>query len=180
VFYGDSITDFWPTTFPAEFFPGKPYIGRGISGQSTPELVWRFQQDVLDLHPSMVVVLAGTNDVILPNSRMTPRQTIANIETMVKLAQRHGIHVIVCSILPVSHFPEPKQEAFTTRIKAINSTLQSRAHADHFYYLDYFGAMADQTGAMRSSLSPDGVHPNAAGYALMHAMAQSAIDQISG
>lgn len=176
VFYGDSITDFWPTDYPAVFFPGKPYIGRGISGQSTPEMVWRFQPDVIALHPAAVVVLAGTNDVVLTERKITFQQTIENIQAMVQMAQRNHIRIILCSLLPVSHYPPAQQAAFSRRIRTINYWLQSYAASQHLTYVDYYAAMSDRAGDMKCSLSNDGLHPNAAGYAVMQQLAQRAID----
>jgi lysophospholipase L1-like esterase len=176
VFYGDSITDFWPTTYAPQFFPGKPYIGRGITGQSTDELLWRFQQDVLDLHPSTVVILAGTNDVVLPERHITYRDTITNIQTMVQLATQHRIRVILCSLPPVSRYPQPQQSIFSRKIKALNTWLQTYAAQQHLTYVDYYAAMADPSGAMNNSLTVDGLHPSAAGYAVMRSLAQQAID----
>jgi lysophospholipase L1-like esterase len=176
VFYGDSITDFWPTAYRAQFFPGKPYIGRGISGQSTPALVWRFQQDVIELHPAAVVLLAGANDIILPERHITYQQTTRNIQTMVEMAQRHGIRVILCSILPVSHYPPQQQAIFTREIGALNLWLQTYAANQHLIYVNYYAAMADGTGSLKSSYSPDGVHPNAAGYGIMQSLVQQAMD----
>ena len=176
VFYGDSITDFWPTAFKSQFFPGKPYIGRGITGQSTPQMVWRFQQDVIELHPAAVVILAGTNDVLWPQRNITYRQTTRNIQAMVEMAQRHRMRVILCSILPVSRYPQPQQAIFTRKIKELNLWLRKEAADRHLTYVDYYDAMADREGALYRSLTVDGVHPNAAGYALMHSLVQAAID----
>lgn len=175
VFYGDSITDFWATDNSSVFFPGKHYIGRGISGQSTPELLWRFQPDVLALHPEAVVLLAGSNDVVLPQRKITFQLTIGNVEIMAQMARRKHIRVILCSLLPVSHYPPAEQAAFSSQISAINRWLQSYAGAQHLTYLNYYSAMADAAGNMKSSLTADGLHPNAAGYALMQQLAQQAL-----
>lgn len=176
VFYGDSITDFWPTAFRTQFFPGKPYIGRGIAGQSTPQMLWRFQQDVIELHPAAVVILAGADDVLLPQRNITYQQTTRNIQAMVEMAQRHRIRVILCSILPISHYPPPQQAVFTGEIKAINTWLRNAAAEQHLTYVDYYDAMVDNKGALDSSMSADGVHPNATGYAVMHSLVQAAMD----
>lgn len=176
VFYGDSITDVWPTAYATHFFPGKPYIGRGITGQSTDALLWRFQQDVIDLHPSAVVILAGSNDVVLVDRHITFQQTITNIQDMVELAQQHHIRAILCSLPPVSHYPQPQQTVFSEKIKAINHWLQNYAASQNLPYVDYYSAMADTTGTMKNSLSVDGLHPNAAGYDVMRPLVQQAID----
>jgi lysophospholipase L1-like esterase len=176
VFYGDSITDFWPTAYKTLFFPGRHYIGRGIAGQSTPELLWRFQQDVIDLHPAAVVLLAGSNDVVLTERHITFQQTTRNIQTMVEMAQRHRIRVILCSALPVSHYPPQQQAVFTGKIRALNLWLQTYAANQHLTYVNYYAAMADGTGSMKNSLSTDGLHPNAAGYSIMQSLMQQTMD----
>lgn len=176
IFYGDSITDFWPTAYPAEFFPGKPYIGRGITGQSTDEMVWRFQQDVIDLHPEAVVILGGSNDVVLTDRLITFHRTATNLRIMTQMAERHHIRVILCSLLPVAHYPQPKQGLFSQEIRNINHWMKAYAASQHLTYLDYYSAMVDNTGAMKNSLTVDGLHPNGAGYELMRTLAQQAID----
>jgi lysophospholipase L1-like esterase len=176
VFYGDSITDFWPTAYKTLFFPGRPYIGRGIAGQSTPELVWRFQQDVIDLHPTAVVLLAGSNDVVLPERHITFQQTTRNIQAMVEMAQRRRIRVILCSIPPVSNHPPPQQAVLTGEIRALNLWLQAYAANQHLTYVNYYAAMADGAGSMKDALSTDGLHPNAAGYGIMQSLVQQAMD----
>lgn len=179
IFYGDSITDFWPTSYPAQFFSEKSYIGRGITGQSTDAMIWRFDQDVVALHPQTVVILAGTNDVVVPERTFNDQQTIKNIETMAEIAKRHQIRVILCSILPVSHYPQRQQNLFNSRIQQINASLRAYAMQQRLTYVDYYSSMADRTGAMQNSLSGDGIHPNANGYAIMHSLVQAAIDSAS-
>jgi lysophospholipase L1-like esterase len=176
VFYGDSITDFWPTDDPSSFFPGKPYIGRGVTGQSTDGMLWRFQQDVIDLHPAAVVILAGANDVVLPDRHITFQETTTNLQAMVNLARQHGIRVILCSLLPVSHYAQPQQTVFSKEIVALNHWIQIYAAHQHLTYIDYYSAMADQSGAMNNAFTVDGLHPNAAGYSVMQQLAQQAID----
>jgi acyl-CoA thioesterase-1 len=175
VFFGDSITDFWATYHPAQFFPGSNYVDRGITGQTSREMVWRFQQDVLDLHPSGVVILAGANDIVLPSRHLTHSQTMENLQAMVQAAKLHGIRVVICSILPVSSYPPPAEASYTQQIRSINLWLQRYADAQHITYLDYFTPMSTPTGAMNSSFSNDGLHPNSAGYALMQSLASSAL-----
>ena len=175
VFYGDSITDFWALNYPSEFFPGSGYVDRGISGQSSREMVWRFQQDVIDLHPTTVVILAGTNDVILPQRHITYKQTTANIQAMAQAAKRHGIRVILCSLLPISRSQQTEQAIYTQKIRALNAWLQNYAEHEHITYLDYFTAMSTASGSLDSALSDDGTHPNAAGYARMQIMALQAL-----
>lgn len=176
IFYGDSITDVWPTAYAAQFFPGKSYIGRGMTGQSTDQMLWRFQQDVIDLRPSTVVILGGSNDVVLADRHITFQQTTTNIQSMVELAQHHNIRVILCSLPPVSHYPRAKQVLFSEEIRTLNDRLRAYAASQNLTYVDYYSAMVDDTGAMKNSLSVDGLHPNAAGYSVMELLAQQAID----
>jgi lysophospholipase L1-like esterase len=181
VFYGDSITDGWgrrPNT--GEFFPGKPYVNRGISGQTTPQMVVRFRQDVIDLHPAAVVILAGTNDVAGNTGPMTPEMTEDNFRSMVDLAKANGIRVILASITPAADYPWHKGLAPAPKIKALNDWLKGYCVTHSVTYLDYYSALVDQSGGMKEGTSFDGVHPNAAGYAIMGPLAQAAIDKTLG
>jgi lysophospholipase L1-like esterase len=181
VFYGDSITDGWgrrPGT--GDFFPGKPYVNRGISGQTTPQMVVRFRQDVIDLHPAAVVILAGTNDVAGNTGPMTPEMTEENFESMIDLAKTNGIRVIVASITPVADYPWRPGLGPVAKIDALNAWLKDYCTAHGATYLDYFSAMADENGGMKPGISFDGVHPNAKGYAIMTPLAQAAIDKALG
>ena len=181
VFYGDSITDGWgrrPDT--GEFFPGKPYVNRGISGQTTPQMVVRFRQDVINLRPAAVVILAGTNDVAGNTGPMTPEMTEDNFRSMVDLAKANGIRVIVASITPAADYPWKKGLTPTPKIRALNNWLQGYCVNHSVTYLDYYSAMVDEDGGMRPGISFDGVHPNAKGYAIMGPLAQAAIDNALG
>ena len=181
VFYGDSITDGWGRRPGAgEFFPGKPYVNRGISGQTTPQMVVRFRQDVINLHPAAVVILAGTNDVAGNTGPMTPEMTEDNFRSMIDLAKANGIRVIVASITPAADYSWKKGMAPAPKIRALNSWLQGYCVNHSVTYLDYYSAMADEDGGMRAGLSFDGVHPNAKGYAIMTPLAQAAIDKALG
>jgi lysophospholipase L1-like esterase len=178
VFYGDSITDGWGRgPGRGDFFPGKPYVNRGISGQTTPQMLVRFRQDVIDLHPAAVVILAGTNDVAGNTGPMTPEMTEDNFRSMVELAKANGIRVILASITPAADYPWRPGLGPVAKIKALNVWLQGYC-ADHsLIYLDYYSAMVDANGGMKPGISFDGVHPNAKGYAIMTPLAQAAIDK---
>jgi lysophospholipase L1-like esterase len=181
VFYGDSITDGWgrrPDT--GDFFPGKPYVNRGISGQTTPQMVVRFRQDVINLRPAAVVILAGTNDVAGNTGPMTPEMTEDNFRSMIDLAKANGIRVVVASITPAADYPWRKGLAPAPKIKALNNWLQGYCVNHSVTYLDYYTAMAGEDGGMKPGISFDGVHPNAKGYAIMAPLAQAAIDKALG
>jgi lysophospholipase L1-like esterase len=181
VFYGDSITDSWgrrPAT--GTFFPGKPYVNRGISGQTTPQMVVRFQQDVIHLQPALVVILAGTNDVAGNTGPSTPEMTEDNFASMAAIARQSGIKVVLASITPTHAYPWNPSVQPVPAIREINQWLRNYCAREHFVYLDYYSALADDQGAMRPGLSFDGVHPNAAGYAIMAPLAETAIAQALG
>jgi len=181
VFYGDSITDVWgrrPGT--GDFFPMKPYVNRGISGQTTPQMVVRFRQDVIDLHPAAVLILAGTNDIAGNTGPMTPEMTEDNFRSMIDLAKSSGIRVIVASILPVADYPWKHGLTPAPKIKALNDWLRGYCVNHSVTYLDYYSAMVGPDGGMKPGISFDGVHPNAEGYAIMTPLAQAAIDKTLG
>ena len=178
VFYGDSITDAWgrrPGT--GTFFPGEPYVNRGISGQTTPQMVVRFHQDVVDLHPAVVVILAGTNDVAENTGPMTPEMTMDNFRAMVEMARANGIKPVIASIPPAGDFPWKKGMEPAPKIRALNQLLQAWCKSEGIVWVDYYSAMADANGAMKPGLSVDGVHPNAAGYAIMAPLAEAGIQK---
>jgi lysophospholipase L1-like esterase len=184
VFMGDSITDAWPQPRFGTFFVGKPYVGRGISGQTTPQMLVRFRPDVIDLEPKVVVILAGTNDVAGNTGPMSNEEIEANIASMAELAKLHGIRVVLSSILPVGAYhvaPNGTPQTLLrpmSRIKAINEWMKAYAAKEKHVYLDYWTtAMVDETGHMRTELSSDDLHPNAQGYAVMGPLAEAAIKQ---
>ncbi len=176
VFIGDSITDYWKV---ADYFPGKPYINRGIDGQTTPQMLVRFRQEVIDLHPKVLVVLAGTNDVAGVTGRTRNEEIEANYASMAELARMHNIRVVFSSLLPVYNYTDDAKESFALRpaerILALNRWLEQYCAKNGFVYLDYFSALVDDRGMMKRALSDDGLHPNAAGYKVMAPLAEKAI-----
>jgi len=178
VFLGDSITDYWKLT---DSFPGKPYINRGIDGQTTPQMLVRFRQDVIDLHPAVLVVLAGTNDVAGVTGPARNEDIEANYASMAELARLHHIRVVFASLLPVNNYTEDSKESFALRprerILALNAWLKDYCAKNDLVYLDYFSAMIDDKGLLRRDLSDEGLHPNAAGYKVMAPLAEKAIAQ---
>jgi lysophospholipase L1-like esterase len=177
VFYGDSITDAWgrrPDT--GEFFPGKPYVNRGISGQTTEQMVVRFRQDVIDLHPEAVVILAGTNDIAGNTGPETPETIENDFRSMVDLARANHIRVILASITPAAGYPwKPSAGDPADAIGQINEWMKGYCEENHITYLDYWSAMAGPDGGMKPGISKDGVHPNAKGYAIMTPLAEAAL-----
>jgi lysophospholipase L1-like esterase len=175
VFFGDSITDGWVQNG-GKFFPGKPYVNRGISGQTTPQMLVRFRQDVVDLHPDAVVVLAGTNDIAGNTGPSSLAMIEDNFRSMTEIAKANGIHVILASVLPVAKYPwRPEVADPATTIQDLNRWMRSFCDQAKITYLDYWSAMATPAGGMKPGISLDGVHPNAAGYAIMEPLAEQAI-----
>jgi lysophospholipase L1-like esterase len=174
IFYGDSITDGWKLE---QFFPGKGYINRGISGQTTPQMLVRLRQDVLDLQPRVLVVLAGTNDLAGNTGPMTVEQIEGNYATLAELARVHHIALVLASVTPVSDnvHPEMTTGRSPTKILALNAWLKEYCRANNLVYLDYFSAMVDPAGYLQKTLSGDGLHPNEAGYRVMAPLAQQAV-----
>ena len=179
VFYGNSITEGFAPYF-AELFPGQDYIGRGISGQTTPQLLVRFRQDVIALRPAAVVILAGTNDLAGNTGPSTLEMIQDNLASMTELAQANGIRVVLASVLPAFDYPWKPGLEPAPKITALNAWMKQYAARRGAVYLDYHTAMADDRGGLPRSLSPDGVHPNAAGYRTMAPLAQKAIRQALG
>jgi lysophospholipase L1-like esterase len=181
VFFGDSITDGWgrrPST--GTFFPGKPYVNRGISGQTSAQLVVRMRPDVIDLKPVAVVILIGTNDIAGKTGPMTSKMSIDNIASMVDMARANGIKPIVGSIPPSIDFPWKHGVEPAEKIKALNAMLKAYCEAHGVTWVDYYSALVDEKGGMKDGTSFDGVHPNAAGYAIMGPLAQAGIDKTLG
>jgi lysophospholipase L1-like esterase len=178
VFYGDSITDIWKL---ADYFPGKPYVNRGIGGQTTPQMLVRFRQDVIDLHPKVVVILAGTNDIAGNTGPMRNEDIEANLSSMAELARVHDIRVVLSSVLPVHNYTDRSKDFFaqrpTARILELNKWLKGYSAVNGIVYLDYFPAMVDEQGLLKKELADDGLHPNAAGFKIMAPMAEAAIEK---
>ena len=174
VFYGNSITDSWARYFPA-MFPGRPYVGRGISGQTTPQMLVRFHQDVVALQPKVVVILAGTNDIAGNTGPSTLEMIEDNLSAMTELAKQHGIRVVLSSVLPAYDFPWKQGLEPAPKIIALNAWIRRYTESVGETYLDYHTAMADARGGLPTSLSADGVHPNEAGYRMMAPLAEAAI-----
>ncbi len=176
VFFGDSITDIWKL---ADSFPGKPYINRGIGGQTTPQMLVRFRQDVIDLHPKVVVILAGTNDIAGNTGPMRNEDIEANLASMADLARVHGIRVVFSSVLPVHNYTERAKDFFAqrppARILQLNDWLKKYCAENQVVYLDYFSALVDDKGLLKKDLADDGLHPNAAGFKVMAPLAEAAI-----
>jgi lysophospholipase L1-like esterase len=185
VFMGDSITDMWVQPRFGAFFPGMPYIGRGIGGQTTPQMVLRFRADVIALQPRVVVILAGTNDLSANTGPMTLEETEGNLATMAELARAHGIRVVLSSVMPVSNYGhdhdgsplDMRLKRPPEKILQLNAWIKKYAAEQGYVYLDYFSAMVDEQGLLKKELSEDGLHPNTAGYAVMAPLAEKAIQE---
>jgi len=178
VFLGDSITDIWHLD---KSFPGKPYVNRGIGGQTTPQMLIRFRPDVIALSPKVVVILAGTNDISGNTGPMTLGEIEGNLQTMAELARLYGIRVVLAAVLPVNDYSERSKLFFPLRppdqILELNRWIKGYAARNNFIYLDYFSAMVDEKGLLKRDLSEDGLHPNDKGYRVMAPLTQKAIEQ---
>ena len=198
VFMGDSITDFWNL---AQYFPGKPYVNRGIGGQTTPQMLVRMYPDVVDLKPAAMVLLAGTNDIARNTGPATAEMIQQNIMAMTELAQLHGMKVILCSVLPVSDYPYLRQQNApavnaaqgargaapppvkmteghpAADILKLNAWMKSYAAKVNAIYADYFSAFVDEKGWLKDGYSADGLHPNAEGYKVMTEVLTAALQK---
>lgn len=176
IFFGDSITDGWKLD---NYFPGKSYINRGIGGQTTPQMLVRFRQDVIDLNPQVVVILAGTNDIAGNTGPMLNEDIEADLASMAELARAHAVRVVFSSITPVHNYTPRSQDFFAQRprerILQLNTWLKDYCAKNGVVYLDYFDAMVDDKGMMKKDLADDGLHPNDAGYKIMVPLAEAAI-----
>jgi lysophospholipase L1-like esterase len=174
VFMGDSITEDWHVE---KSFPGEPYLNRGISGQTSPQMLVRFRQDVIDLKPKVVLILAGTNDIMENTGPMTTGQSGAMIASMADLATANNIQVVLCSVLPSSEFAWSPELKPAPRIVELNAWIKKYAAEKGYIYVDYYTAMTDEHGGLPPALSEDGVHPIAAGFAIMAPLAEAGIQE---
>ena len=174
VFLGDSITDGWKL---AQYFPGKPYVNRGISGQTTPQMLVRMFPDVIALKPAALLVYAGTNDIAGNTGPSTLTMIEDNLQAITELAQAHGIKVILCSVTPVSDYTARKQtlQRPPSDILKLNAWMREYAATANAVFADYYAALVDQTGMLKQGFSGDGLHPNDKGYALLAPFAEAAI-----
>ncbi len=175
VFMGDSITEGWKLAGPDGSFPGKPYVNRGISGQTTPQMVLRFRQDVIDLQPKVAVILGGTNDLAGNTGPMTLEDTESNLASMADLATANHIGVVLCSVTPSVDFPWKPGLDPAPKIDALNAWIKNYAAEKGYVYVDYHSALKDAQDGLPSNLSHDGVHPNPAGYAVMAPLVEAGI-----
>ncbi|MES2267183.1 MAG: SGNH/GDSL hydrolase family protein [Bacteroidota bacterium] len=174
VYMGDSITDFWIVN-DSTFFAANNYVDRGISGQTTGQMLVRFRQDVINLKPAVVVILAGINDIAENNGPSKIEDVAGNIFSMAELARAHNIKVVISSVLPANKFPWRPSINPTEKVTILNNMLKAYAAKNNMVYLDYFTAMADDQRGLPAKLSKDGVHPNLEGYKIMAPLAKAAI-----
>ncbi len=166
VLIGNSITDNWAKYHP-EFFAENNFVGRGISGQVTAQMLSRFQADVIALRPKMVIIMAGTNDIAMNNGYIAHEHILQNIQSMVELAKYHRIKPVLCSCLPAAEFKWRKNLTPAEDIKRLNEMIKAYAEANKIKYIDYHSALADEIGGLPKKYAADGVHPNMEGYAIM-------------
>jgi lysophospholipase L1-like esterase len=174
VFMGNSITEGWRNSRPS-FFEGRPYINRGISGQTTPQMLLRFKPDVVNLKPAVVVILAGINDIAGNTGPMTLEQTFDNIVSMAEIAQANGIKVVLCSVLPAYDFPWSPGKEPAEKVVALNKMIREYALKNKHVYVDYFSAMADERKGLPRHLAEDGIHPTVDGYKIMEPLVEKGI-----
>lgn len=178
VFIGNSITDGWPNAHP-DFFKSNNYVGRGISGQTSPQLLSRFRQDVINLKPVAVLINIGTNDVAQNTGPYNEEFTLGNIMSMAELADANGIKVILSSVTPAGEYPWRKEiKDVPQKIMSLNAKIKAYAKEKGFSYIDYFSVMCDENNALKNNLGTDGVHPNEEGYKIMEATAKKVIDKV--
>jgi lysophospholipase L1-like esterase len=178
IFFGDSITDGWHLDL---YFPGKGYINRGISGQTTSQMLVRFHQDVIALRPSAAVILAGTNDIAGNTGPISVEDIEANYTSLAEVAHANGVQLIFSSVMPVHDYTPQSQNFFAQRdpakILTLNAWLKNYCSTNGLIYLDYFSALVDEHGLLRKDLAADGLHPNDAGHKIMAPLAEGAVQQ---
>lgn len=177
VYFGDSITENWGTVYP-DFFNDKNYINRGISGQTTPQMLLRFRPDVIELKPKIVVILAGTNDIAENTGPTTLETILGNLISMCELAKVNKIKVVLCSVLPAYDYPWKKGLEPAAKIEALNAMIIKYAKANKITYVDYYSAMVDERKGLKSIYSEDGVHPNKEGYRVMESIIEAIIKNL--
>ncbi len=177
VFMGNSITEFWSKHYP-EFFAGKPYINKGISGQTTPQMLVRFRQDVIDLNPFAVVILAGTNDIAENTGPSTLPEIAGNIFSMAELARAHGIEVLICSVLPTADYPWRPGLKPADKIFRLNEMLKDYAMKNQITWVDFYAVMNDGSGGLQPQYTYDGVHPNRKGYEVMSDIVEKSLQKL--
>ena len=177
VFMGNSITEGWLSKRPGYFSENK-YINRGISGQTTQQMLLRFRQDVINLKPKAVVILAGINDIAENTGPYLPEATSGNIFSMCELARQHGIKVIICSVLPASEFLWKKGLEPAQKVIELNKMLKVYAEQNKLYYVDYYTAMVNNEGGLKAEFGTDGVHPNELGYTIMEPILEKTISKV--
>ncbi|MCB0730631.1 MAG: SGNH/GDSL hydrolase family protein [Ignavibacteriae bacterium] len=176
VFMGNSITQGWIEQRP-QFFSDKPFINRGISGQTTPQMLLRFRQDVVDLNPKVVVILAGTNDIAGNTGPSTLEMILDNLKSMSEISKANGIKVILCSVLPAFDYPWRPGQNPNEKIPQLNKMIENYCIENELIYLDYFSAMVDERNGLPEKYSGDGVHPNSEGYKVMEPLVENAIEK---
>lgn len=176
VFFGDSITDMWKLE---QYFPEKPYVNRGIGGQTTAQMLVRMYPDVINLHPAAMVILAGTNDIARNNGPQSIEMIEDNIRAITELSRQHNIAVVLCSVMPISDYASRKQSVQRppSDILLLNEWLKKYAEQIHARYVDYFTELVDGSGFLKEGFSMDGLHPNDKGYEVMAPLVQAAIEK---
>jgi lysophospholipase L1-like esterase len=179
VFMGNSITEGWAPYF-ASHFANQPYVGRGISGQTTPQMLVRFRQDVISLRPTVVLILGGTNDIAGNTGPSSVGMIEDNLRSMTDIAKANGIKVLLGSVLPVYDYPWKRGLAPADTIRRLNQSIKAYADSVGVVYVDFYTPMSDERGGLRTELTRDGVHPNAEGYQVMSLIAGPIIERAQG